>query len=87
MFVITVAEYHKNAKKLVSETNPRIWIQPPKLYETKAAAREFFDAYVESLSQLTTFVKLHEDPTDPDYKVLEYTDAIHMIRLTEDYHG
>lgn len=87
MYIVSKARLTKNAKSLVagkSEKGTKLWVQPPTLFNTEEKARELFDAYVDSLQQCTTFVKVHKDPRDPDYAVLEFTDEIIMVRITTD---
>ena len=86
VFVVSVARYTKNAKSLLAanDKNAKLWVLPPTVHHTLKDAQKYFDAFVKSYSKQTTLVKVHTDPNDPQYTVIELTDQICIVRLTED---
>ena len=84
MFIVTSARYNKHSKKFIAEGSPKLWVMPPTLFNTEKKAREYFESFEKSMSRSTEFIQAHKDPKDPDYVVLEFTNEIICVRITED---
>lgn len=86
LYIVSVARFTKNARSLlaVKDKQIKLWVLPPTVHHTLKEAQKYFNAAVESYSKQTTFVKVHNDPNDPQYTVIECTDQICIVRLTED---
>lgn len=86
LYIVSVATHAKNARTLVATKgkHPKLWVLPPTVHHTLEEAQKYFDSAVESYTGQPNFVKVHEDPTDTQYKVIELTDQICTVRLTED---
>jgi len=86
LYIVSVARYTKNARSLLAanDKNAKLWVLPPTVHHTLEDAQKYFDSFVKSYSKQTTFVKVHNDPNDPQYTVIELTDQICIVRLTED---
>ena len=86
LYIVSVARFIKNARSLlaVKDKDVKLWVLPPTVHHTLKEAQEYFNAAVKSYSKQTTLVKVHNDPNDPQYTVIELTDQICIVRLTED---
>ena len=86
LYLVSVARYTKNAKSLLAakDKQAKLWVLPPTVHHTLKEAQEYFNAAVESYSKQTTLVNVYNDPNDPQYTVIELTDQICIVRLTED---
>ena len=86
LYIVSVARYTKNARSLLAanDKNAKLWVLPPTVHHTLEDAQKYFDSFVKSYSKQTTLVKVHTDPDDPQYTVIELTDQICIVRLTDD---
>lgn len=88
LYIVSVARYTKNARSLIAanDKNVKLWVLPPTVHHTLEDAQKYFNAFVKSYSKQTTFVNAYNvgEPDDPQYTVIELTDQICIVRLTED---
>lgn len=88
LYIVSVARYTKNTRNLIAadDKNVKLWVLPPTVHHTLEDAQKYFNAAVKSYSKQTTFVNAYNvgEPDDPQYTVIELTDQICIVRLTED---
>lgn len=88
LYIVSVARYTKNARSLIAanDKNVKLWVLPPTVHHTLEDAQKYFNAFVKSYSKQTTFVNAYNvgEPDDPQYTVIELTDQICIVRLTDD---
>ena len=89
MYILNSARLERKSRNLLPNGNgkTKLWALPATLYNKFENAKEAMDAAVKDAvawaKKEGTFVKVHDEPSYP-LKVVECTDCITIVRITDD---
>lgn len=85
MHIYSEAFHQKNTRNLTPAKNAKtkLWVTAPTLFRKKKNAMACMNERAEELAKSKDYVRTIKDPDD-QYRVIEFTDSVHILRVTKD---